>query len=61
MTDLADTARGDVLEQWEVVPVSDDAYGPVESNNPTYWRTLNEMGKRGELPKRIWPKAKNSE
>lgn len=33
-----------------------DGFPPVESDSPQYWQVLNEMGKRGELPERIWPK-----
>ncbi len=36
--------------------VEPDGYGPVEADNGAYWRELNEMGKRGELPERIWPR-----
>lgn len=36
--------------------VPPDGFGLVEAVNPEYWRTLNEMGKRGELPEKTWPK-----
>jgi len=35
---------------------NDDGYPAVESNNPKYWRALNELGKQGRLPERIWRK-----
>ena len=38
-----------------------DGFGPVESDNPRYWQELNEMGRRGELPERIWQKRERDE
>jgi hypothetical protein len=35
---------------------SDDGFPLVEANNPEYWRALNELGKQGRLPERIWRK-----
>lgn len=34
--------------------VPDDGFPLVESNNPAYWQALNELGKQGRLPERIW-------
>lgn len=41
--------------------VPPDGFGPVEANNNAYWDEINEMGKRGELPERIWPRRDEEE
>ena len=40
---------------------NDDGYPLVEADNPRYWQELNEMGRKGELPDRIWPRRDRDE
>lgn len=35
---------------------NDDGYPLVEADSPEYWRALNDLGRQGRLPERIWRK-----